>query len=494
VRNSLLKRAVVAGATLTAALVAIGGALPAGAQTVTPQSNIQITAVGSDTTQKVMDLILAQGNAPAGETWTNVSAYQATPLTNVGIDANCAQGVSFYIDQPTATAAGANTGSASTPATSVTNLPYANGSGGGRTQLTSFTAGTFGNNQKGCVDIARSSSYNSSAPGTGAGKGEFFAFALDAVSWATTSPNAPATLTKAQINDIYTCAVTDWSQLGGSPGKIQRYLPQTTSGTENFFRAQFLNNATPPSGIAGCPDVKRTVPNPAGGSPVTINYEENTADTIPAADWDTAIFPYSAGQWVFQANNATNPTIDRRMAPNGGVKARIGAIDAADHTTDVVDVSGRFKTTVAKHLDANPAAWNNSDGVWQLNTPGLSFLPGYPATSATDFGGYVVTDVNAPAGSSGSLCVTPGTNTTVTCAFPGIRLVYNALDHDSPNYLQARAAVGFDNTASGAKSALCSGARSTVISSFGFAPLDTAEVALGSNAAGSTCRSFLTTA
>jgi len=49
-------------------------------------------------------------------------------------------------------------------------------------------------------------------------------------------------------------------------------------------------------------------------------------------------------------------------------------------------------------------------------------------------------------------------NTTGTVApFPGARFVYNVLAATSPSYTQARALVGYQDTASGAKSSLCSG-------------------------------------
>ena len=45
-----------------------------------------------------------------------------------------------------------------------------------------------------------------------------------------------------------------------------------------------------------------------GGKPL----EENTGNELDAAGYQTAILPYSVGQWVYQANNHLNPTLDLR--------------------------------------------------------------------------------------------------------------------------------------------------------------------------------------
>jgi hypothetical protein len=71
----------------------------------------------------------------------------------------------------------------------------------------------------------------------------------------------------------------------------------------------------------------------------------------------------------------------------------------------------------------------------------------------------------------------------------GVRLVYNVLANTSPSYEDALAFAGFVNESGGAKSALCSGARASVISSYGFSPLPTTSNNTF-NIPGSTCRYF----
>jgi len=427
----------IAGSAIIASVATFGALVPqAGA--ISP---IQITLAGSDTTQFVMKAIV-NATTTSGVAYTNIDAYVSSAVT-VPADDNCAATTFHPLG-----ATGLTLPSQIAPA----------GSSAGRNALLASAGGTYGATNKGCIDIARSSSYSGTSPAVAVG--EYYAFALDAVSWATASQFAPATLTQAQLQGIYNCTYTDWSQVGGSAGQIIRYLPPTTSGTENFFKSDVLGSSTFSFGTSQndplqanyCPDVRRTDRN--GDA-----FEENRGNKLPDEDWQKAIFPYSAGQWVYQANNAVNPTIDFRRINNGGATVRLGGINAS--------------VASAKLNNANPTAWNRSDAAWQLNDAGLSVV------QSGDPGGYVVVEGNA----KGS-----------TASFPGVRFVYNVLHTLSPNYIEARNFVGFDNVASGTKSALCSGSRASIISSFGFAPLPASGNVGGNNAAGSTCRKFNTNA
>src|SRR5262249_53380185 len=69
--------------------------------------------------------------------------------------------------------------------------------------------------QKGCVDIARSSGSPRSQATTPNEKAtfEYYAYALDAVTWATPSYKAPSNLSRQNIIDIYKCAITDWGDV-----------------------------------------------------------------------------------------------------------------------------------------------------------------------------------------------------------------------------------------------------------------------------------------
>ncbi len=435
-KSPLFKRVFLAGAAFATVAASFVASASAANATV-------IAAGGSDTTLNVMDAILAQANAPTGDTWVNLNPF-ATANVSVPGDSHCPT-----MDwQPAGTTA------------TLPNRLMPVGSGAGRNMLRDVLAGASTYN--GCLDIARSSSYGSGSPATGTG--EYYAFALDAVSWATGSLSAPGAMSLDSLRKIYNCNYTDWSQVpGGSAGQIQRYLPQTSSGTYGFFLSDLLGSSSFNFGTtsASCPAIKYV--NATGGA-----LEENNASVIAPADWQSAIFPYSAGQWVYQANNASNPTLDKRVLPSGGAPARLGGIlTAVDGTTGLSN---------AKLMNANAAAYNITDRKWQLNDAGLSVVQ----TGAS--GGYPITEAAS-------------TKVNSAPAFPGVRFVYNVLDTRSLDYSKALLAVGFDNVAlSTTKSALCDGSRASIIASFGFAPLPNAGVS-GSvpasadyNLAGSTCR------
>lgn len=230
-----------------------------------------LVAAGSDTTDFVMREVMSRFGSSAANVnasgSVNIPAVPLAPGYTVPGDAGCASRT--YVV-------------AGTPPTTYTSP---NGSGAGRTALKDPT-----NLTNGCIDIARSSS----GPAvTDPPEFRYFGFAKDAVSWAAfNGGRAPATLTKTQIKGIYDCSFTNWSQVGGTAGPIQRYMPQTGSGTRAFFVANILDTFEPTSvSSASCPAVKVV--------------QENNGAQVAAADRPSAILPYSAGAWIAQANGAT---------------------------------------------------------------------------------------------------------------------------------------------------------------------------------------------
>lgn len=105
-----------------------------------------------------------------------------------------------------------------------------NGSGAGKRTL-------YGAGNNPDVDFARSSS---ALDATEKSNGLFaFPFAKDTLALATAaSSNAPVAITPADMVRIYSGAVTNWNQIGGSAGVIAPKIPQTGSGTRDFFVAQ----------------------------------------------------------------------------------------------------------------------------------------------------------------------------------------------------------------------------------------------------------------
>jgi ABC-type phosphate transport system substrate-binding protein len=464
VKSSMLKRGlggaavVVSGLSLMAVVAPSAGATPYGA------GHTVVVAGGSDTTESLMGTLLSKYDnkqlpiaAPAGDTvhTYNIGAFPGVssgtnPITALGDTNGCGDvawhNINATSGQP-AFALASNT---------LTDRQAPSGSGAGRTELKaeeSIVGAT------GCMDIARSSGAPQGSPGTNgtadSDNFEYYAYALDSVGWATTSLKAPATLTTQQVRDIYDCKITNWADVGGLPGQIQRYVPQPGSGTMDFFIKEVLGKsagktyAFPAPGdagtVAGCLDMKGASggvaidndPNTAG----TQLFEENQAQTIQPGDIDKAIFPYSSALWGVQASNFPNPNLDKRNgARMGGLNDTVGSVNAST------------------------VAWDTTDLKYKLDVAG------------------VVTENN----------IKQATGTAPT--YPGIRYVYNVLDNKNtlPGYLAARNIVGFDtaSTAFAAKSPLCNNDRTglanraanpaqwdadgqarSIILSAGFAPL-----------------------
>lgn len=233
-----------------------------------PPDKVQqtITLAGSDTTQDISAAFTTGFNTDTSynsdpDTIVNVLSQQSTPVA-APADAHCA--ARTY----------------ATPASGAQTLAP-NGSSAGRDALrVSVLAGD------GCIDVARSSS-GPRAIGQDLASFRYVAFALDAVGWSSASARAPQTLTLAQLRGIYDCTFTNWNQVGGTAGAIQRYYPQAGSGTRSFFQSDVLGFDPTTISTGSCPAVKLT--------------QENTGQAIATnGDTLTALVPYSAGNFVAQ--------------------------------------------------------------------------------------------------------------------------------------------------------------------------------------------------
>ncbi len=435
--------------------------------TINAASADVITAAGSDTTENVMGSILSQLNTNTNPTY-NVPVYNANNFSVPG-DAYCPD-ITFP----------RTLGATPLPTPVAPAIATPNGSGAGRNALRDYVASTkryaagaevpsndpgyaTATPVTGCVDIARSSGFSSSSPA--ATKGQYYAFALDAVSWASPSSKAPSTLTIDQLKKIYNCTYTNWNQVGGQDGPIQRYLPQASSGTRSYFLSDVLMGSTFNQSSGDCPAVIVVDKN---GDP----FEENRGDKIPDADLEKAILPFSAGQWAYQANNSANPSIDQRKSSTGVVTQ----IKGINNSTFGLTGSGDNALN-----NTSAVTYNSIDGRYQLNDAGWQNVdPAGPNGTNANTSGYPVITGNTTKESGKSAS---------TVDFPGVRLVYNVLHTDSPSYSIARGLVGFNNIDGGVKSTLCSGGFKTTISAFGFSPLTSA--VSSSNLAGSTCRRYL---
>lgn len=146
-----------------------------------------------------------------------------------------------------------------------------------------------------CIDFVRSARGRSSTdPARGKGGILFVTLAKDAITYATNATtNAPGNLTISQLNAIYTCTDTTWTQVGGSSSStIKPFLPQTGSGLRNSFLKD-IGVSTP-------------------GACVNSSVQQNEGIDPQFAGNADALVPYSVAKWIAQrfhsAKCGTKPT------------------------------------------------------------------------------------------------------------------------------------------------------------------------------------------
>jgi len=533
VNRALFKK----GLAATAAIGTVAGMMVAAgpAQAAPPPGTVIIAVSGSDTTDDYMNSYMTNPdpNGPGDNGRYNIRAKygvsggasgQLTP-TYVPNDANCAED---NTPGGTANDFGITWGDGTTMGGSFTTKLAPNGSTAGRNALRDYVNGAPAN--RGCIDVARSSSSPRSVPSDNA-TFQYNAFGLEVLGWASPSLFAPVELTQLEIYDIFKCNIRDWSTVDGAPARIQRINVQAGSGTGDFFRLSYLGNSdvsAVPNGVA--PDPSKGGPgNPTGICPDADALQENDGSAIKPADYAFAIQPYSAGQWIFQANNFDNPTLDKRKGARLGLISALSdgaasrdsiqpiSLNTTSGSTTITSPIKRFtnvnlgasitgnnipaNTTITAIISptqatiSNPATATGTDtnvfirslpsaGAFWFKTGLGSWIPNTPATGFSD------PDLNRPRG--------PVTEDEVVLNNPGqsyvgVRYVFNVTDTNSPNYAQANNTVGFVNAPGGSLSPICNGSQATEIRSKGFAPLSTtigATVSPATNLAGGTCRRF----
>jgi ABC-type phosphate transport system substrate-binding protein len=295
VNATIVKRSLLGAAALGSAVGLLGTGTPA--QAVVPPGQIVIAAAGSDTTDDVMNAIL---------TGTNQKNIRATPASAQFIegDVNCTD--LTYNKAPVP----------------VGQVLSPNGSSNGRNALAQSATNPAGT---GCIDIARSSAGPRAISANEPASFEYYAFAMDAMGWASTSLAAPGTMTKQQFKDIYNCVITDWSQLpGGGSGPIQRYIPQTGSGTYGFFLSDLMDGVAVAGGTAQCPTRSSSRRTRAWASSPPTTRRRSTV--------------LSTGQWTYRPTTPSTP-------PSTSAEARMGGWVALST------------------VNANTARWNGLDGL-----------------------------------------------------------------------------------------------------------------------------------
>ncbi|MGW3151886.1 Ig-like domain repeat protein [Streptomyces sp. NPDC001177] len=312
-RTSVVAIAVVV-ATLASPLV-----LTSGTAFADPGAGIaahQLVGVGSDVTQDVLDAL-------AGET-VNGTSYAATAVT--------ADGYTLASYDATEPGTGSTTSQIQTRTSGPTFL-RPNGANAGRLALSDSVAG--GNyavsssandgtvNIQDQIDFAR----NTSAPAVSGTALTAIPFARDAVGYAAKG-SALAQLTKQQLHDIYTGALTEINGV-----KIHPFIPNSGAGTRTFFQKAI-----------GVTDAQ------LGSNVDTLDYDgkavqQNRLNNVIENDGD--IVPLSVASFVAQ-HNGTAPDRSATAVAGG---AFLGALDEANSGTYTAPVIQNADGTISSNPD-----------------------------------------------------------------------------------------------------------------------------------------------
>jgi len=320
----------------TAALLAVGSLGLAGTAKADPTGSETYNAVGSDTT---MDVIAAL----AGQTVTcnPPETVGSGTLTGVGSYEALEQDASIGCTNSTNITVGGIT------------MTRPNGSGNGVQALSASVDPSGGDwtvtNSDGSVSPVAIGgtlqfSRSSSGPSTSGTSGEdpltYVPFARDAVGYVYVAGSGLTSAESSAVASLSTANLTSIYEGGTSPVSgvtFEPYLPQSGSGTRNFFQ-----------GVIG-------VPNGSLGSDVNQNStnEENTANVIGdlSVPADTvAVYPFSISSYIAQNNGFTadtgiesvqlgNPDGDNPVSSGSGINLAPNTSFYATHWgRDVYDV------------------------------------------------------------------------------------------------------------------------------------------------------------
>jgi len=270
---------------LTAGAVTLGTAgfvvAQAGAASADPTT--VFTEVGSDTTQDVMNQYSLDLGVNTLGSWNAVD-----PVTNTAtsppplITPNNAAAGQCSFSRPNGSGQGlAALRKSINPGTGATQLPVPPG--------------------QNCIDFSRSSSGPATNDKSPAGALVYIPFAEDAVTVAVGSATTIAqanNFTLANLQSLYNCnsvtvgGVTYNPGTGTTLGNIDMYIPQSGSGTLNFWAGimQFTTSNLPPC-------LHQTIV--AGPNTGTIVEEHDGTDVTSDPN---GITPFSVAQWVSQRN------------------------------------------------------------------------------------------------------------------------------------------------------------------------------------------------
>lgn len=156
--------------------------------------------------------------------------------------------------------------------------------------------------------------------------------AWDGIAVVVNSANPVKNLTKKQVEQIFTGEITDWSAIGGKPGKISIYTRNTASGTYADFKELAMSKkdyAGSAQKMAGNEQiVSEVAKNPAGIGYVGLAYIQAPSIKVVPIDGKTPnhadvrdkSYPYSRPTFYYTngapAGNA-KAFVDFTLSPKG---------------------------------------------------------------------------------------------------------------------------------------------------------------------------------
>jgi phosphate transport system substrate-binding protein len=112
--------------------------------------------------------------------------------------------------------------------------------------------------------------------------------AYDGIAILVNANNSVKSLTKRQVEQIFTGDITDWSAVGGTPGKISLYTRNTASGTYSDFKDLAMKRrdyASSSQKMAGNEQIAAEVAgNPNGIGYVGLAYSDTPGTSVVAID------------------------------------------------------------------------------------------------------------------------------------------------------------------------------------------------------------------
>jgi ABC-type phosphate transport system substrate-binding protein len=270
-----------------------------------------------------------------------------------------------------------------------------------------------------CIDYARSSR----APDTTSFEDAFITLARDGLDWSYPKVSGeinpqPKTLTEAQLAAIYTCADTNWDQVGGKDAPIGAVVPQPGSGTLSTWLLELgINASAEPCWqngsvtVNGTADVIEENTGLSAGNVAQFTTTQDFGTTCasgcaPADD----IFPYSIGDWIAQGTN-TNGVGGHATSVWKRGNLNLG---------ETANASGTAEVAVTKNSSRQPVinpAWNPQflNVLYGVTRNGC-YVPSKPTSTAvclpsstppaggTAYPSYEVKGLAALFGKSGWIC------------------------------------------------------------------------------------------